>query len=102
VLLHLILLRVKQELQPVLKEMKMPTKREELTEVLEWPGVVEAARQIGISINRTYHLVWTNKIAAQKIAGHWRVSPEAIAVYSASRSSRCALSVAGAERQGAS
>lgn len=67
----------------------MPTKREEqLTEVLEWPGVVEAARLIGISINRTYHLVWTNKIVAQKIAGQWRVSPKAIAEYSSHRSQR--------------
>ena len=49
-----------------------------LTEVLEWPGVVETSRRLGISINRTYHLVWTGKLPAQQIAGQWRVSPDAI------------------------
>jgi hypothetical protein len=53
-------------------------KRAELTEVLQWPSVTETARRLGISINRTYHLVWTGKLPAQQIAGQWRVSPEAI------------------------
>jgi len=57
----------------------MPMNRsEQLTEVLQWPGVVDAARQLGISLNRAYTLVWTNKLLAQKIAGQWRVSPNAI------------------------
>jgi hypothetical protein len=63
-----------------------------LTEVLEWPGVTQAARQLGISINRTYHLVWTGKLAAQQIAGQWRVSPEAI-------NSRLALKAAQAAQR---
>ncbi len=49
-----------------------------LTEILEWPGVVETAKRLGISINRTYHLVWSGKLSAQQIAGQWRVSPDAI------------------------
>jgi hypothetical protein len=58
----------------------MPAKRqsEQITEVLTWPGVVDSARQLGISINRCYHLVWTGKLSTQKIAGSWRVSPAAI------------------------
>ena len=55
-----------------------PKRSTELTEVLEWPGVTETARKLGISINRTYHLVWTGKLPAQQIAGQWRISPEAI------------------------
>jgi len=57
----------------------MTTKRTaELAEVLAWPGVSQAARQLGISINRTYHLIWVGKLTAQQIAGQWRISPDAI------------------------
>jgi excisionase family DNA binding protein len=57
----------------------MATKRAmALTEVLEWPGVAETARRLGISLNRTYALIWTGKLPAQQIAGQWRISPEAI------------------------
>jgi hypothetical protein len=66
-------------------------KREQLTEVLEWPGVVEAAREIDISINRAYHLVWTGKLLAQKISGQWHVSPSSIAAYAERRAARKAL-----------
>jgi hypothetical protein len=58
--------------------MKSSNRTPALIEILEWPGVVETARRLGISINRTYHLVWSGKLPAQQIAGQWRISPEAI------------------------
>jgi len=59
-----------------------------LTEIVTWPGINEMCRQLGISLNRGYSLVWCGRLAAQKIGGQWRVSPRAIEKYSAEREAR--------------
>lgn len=56
-----------------------------LAEVVGWPSVIEMCRELKISTNRGYVLVWTGRVAAQKIGGQWRVSPQAIKRYSVER-----------------
>lgn len=64
-----------------------------LAEIVSWPGVHDMCRQLGISINRGYVLVWSGRLAAQKIGGQWRVSPKAIERYSTEREARRAKRV---------
>ncbi len=59
-----------------------------LTEIITWPGVHQMCRELGISINRGYVLVWSGRVAAQKIGGQWRVSPRAIERYANEREAR--------------
>lgn len=59
-----------------------------LNDVVAWPGVGEMCRYLGISLNRGYSLVWSGRLAAQKIGGQWRVSPKAIEKYAQERKSR--------------
>lgn len=68
----------------------MSRNTQQILEVLDWPGVNESARRLGISINRTYHLVWSGKLPAQQIAGQWRISPDAITARLALKESRLA------------
>jgi excisionase family DNA binding protein len=59
-----------------------------LVEVVAWPGVNEMCRMLKVSLNRGYALLWTGRIAAQKIGGQWRISPGAIAQYEKERKER--------------
>lgn len=68
----------------------MSRNTQQILEVLDWPGVNESARRLGISINRTYHLVWSGKLPAQQIAGQWRISPDAIAARLAAKAAQLA------------
>jgi len=59
-----------------------------LVEVVAWPGLNEMCRILKISTNRGYSLLWTGRIAAQKIGGQWRISRGAIAQYDKQRRAR--------------
>jgi len=59
-----------------------------LAEIVAWPSVNQMCRELGISLNRAYALVWSGRVAAQKIGGQWRVSPRAIERYSEERKAR--------------
>jgi len=62
--------------------MRAETRRSEgLVEILEWPSVLETSQRVDRSLNYVYGLIWRRKLAAQKIGGVWRVSPDAIADY---------------------
>lgn len=57
-------------------------------EVFTWPGINEMCLYLGISTTRGYSLVWTGRVAARKIRGQWRVSPESIEKYADERRAR--------------
>jgi hypothetical protein len=61
---------------------------EQLSEILDWPSVLDMCRQLGCSVTYGYGLIWRGKIAAQKIGNVWRVSPQGIREYSLKRKSR--------------
>lgn len=59
-----------------------------LAEIVTWPGVQQMCRELGISLNRGYSLLWAGRVAAHKIGGEWRVSPQSIERYSVERKAR--------------
>jgi excisionase family DNA binding protein len=41
-------------------------------------NAVEAARKLGVGLDYVYSLLWTGKLAGEKIAGRWRIPMSAI------------------------
>lgn len=41
-------------------------------------SVAEVARELGISLQYAYSLVYSGKLPAQRLAGRWRISSKAV------------------------
>ena len=41
-------------------------------------SAIEAARRLGVGLDYLYSLLWTGKLQARKVGGHWRIPLEAV------------------------